>query len=43
MAEIDVKFMKGNRALARAMGNKIKPDPKKGATKSASTKGGKKK
>ena len=28
MAEIDVKFMKGNKQTARAIGLKIKPDKK---------------
>ena len=42
MAEIDVKFMKGNRALARQMGNKIVA-PKKKATKTAAKRGTKKK
>lgn len=41
MAEIDVKFLKGNRELARQMGNKIKP-PKK-TTKAAPKKSTKKK
>ena len=36
MAEIDVKFMKGNRDLVRQMGNKIKP--KKTTTKKTATK-----
>ena len=36
MAEIDVKFMKGNRDLVKAMGNKIKP-PKKKSTKATKT------
>ena len=43
MAEIDVKFMKANRALAKSLGNKIKPDPKKSPAKPKATKGGKKK
>ena len=38
MAEIDVKFMKGNRALAKEMGNKIKPPKKKTTTKKATNK-----
>ena len=39
MAEIDVKFMKGNRALARDMGVKIKTPKKKAqAVKKATSK-----
>lgn len=37
MAEIDVKFMKGNRKTAKAMGVTIKPT-KKSAKKSTSKK-----
>ena len=37
MAEIDVKFMKGNRDLVKQMGNKIKPT-KKGTKKSTKKK-----
>lgn len=37
MAEIDLKFMKGDRALARAMGNKY-PAKKKAAKKTAKPK-----
>lgn len=33
MAEIDVKFMKANKALAKQIGLKIKPDKKKTAKK----------
>lgn len=36
MAEIDVKFMKGNRELVKAMGNKIKPKKKTGTKKATS-------
>lgn len=37
MAEIDVKFMKGNRKLAKNMGMTVKPG-KKGTKKSATKK-----
>jgi len=40
MAEIDVKFMKGNRALAKSMGNTYKA--KKSGTKKAAKPKGKK-
>ena len=45
MAEIDVKFMKGDRKLAKAIGNKIKPlnELKKPAKKSAKKSTSKKK
>ena len=36
MAEIDLKFMKGNRALAKAMGSTYKSSKKK-STKTAKT------
>ena len=43
MAEIDVKFMKANRALARDIGVKIKPDKKAASSKSTSKSKAKKK